>query len=96
MGASQAGFMTITHTIIQSIVDDGFRGRVSGIYSMHVGGSMAVANLTNATVADLVNAPLVFAVGGVLFVAVMTASMGASPLRRIYFPRPVGISSATG
>ena len=96
MGASQAGFMTITHTIIQSIVDDGVRGRVSGIYSMHVGGSMAVANLTNAAAADLLNAPLVLAVGGVLFVAVMTASMGASPLRRIYFPRPVGISSATG
>jgi len=89
MGASQAGFMTITHTIIQSIVDDGFRGRVSGIYAMHVGGIMAVANLTNAAVADFVNAPIVMAAGGVLFIAVISASLGFGQLRRIYFPKPV-------
>ena len=47
MGINQAGFMTISHTIIQSIVPDGVRGRVSGVYSMHVGGSMALANLAN-------------------------------------------------
>jgi MFS family permease len=93
MGASQAGFMTITHTIIQSIIDDGFRGRVSGIYLMHVGGMMAVANLTNATLADLFNAPVVMAASGVLFVAVMSISLGLAPLRRIYFFKPVEASS---
>jgi MFS family permease len=89
MGASQAGFMTITHTIIQSIIDDGFRGRVSGIYSMHVGGVMAVANLTNAALADFFNAPVVMAASGVLFIAVMSASLGFGQVRRIYFPKPV-------
>ena len=33
--------MTLTHTIIQSVVPDGVRGRVAGIYSMHVGALMA-------------------------------------------------------
>ena len=44
MGATQAGFMTITHTMIQSITPDGVRGRVAGVYSMHIGGMMASVN----------------------------------------------------
>ena len=43
MGANQAGFMTISHTIIQSLTEDHVRGRVAGVYSVHVGGSMAAA-----------------------------------------------------
>lgn len=87
MGANQAGFMTISHTIIQSMTDDKVRGRVSGVYSVHVGGSMAVTNLINAAFADLFSAPLVMAVGGALFVVVITISVGSGALRRIYFPR---------
>ena len=79
--------MTISHTIIQSMTDDNVRGRVSGVYSVHVGGSMAVTNLINGTLADAFNAPLVMAVGGALFVIVITLSVGSGALRRIYFPR---------
>ena len=32
MGINQAGFMTISHTIIQSITEDRVRGRVAGVY----------------------------------------------------------------
>ena len=53
IGMSQGGFMTITHTIIQSIIDDSVRGRVSGVYSFHVGGSMAFANFINAGLIDV-------------------------------------------
>ena len=53
MGLGQAAFMTLTHTMIQSVVPDGIRGRVSGIYSLHIGGIMATANFMNAGVADL-------------------------------------------
>jgi MFS family permease len=87
MGVNQAGFMVITHTIIQSIVPDAIRGRVSGVYSMHVGGSMAVANLTNGTLADVFNAPVVMAVGGIIFTVAIVLSIGQVTVRRIYFPR---------
>ena len=93
MGITQAGFMTISHTIIQSLTDDNVRGRVSGVYSVHVGGSMAVTNLINAVFADMYNASAVMAVGGVLFIGVIFLSVGSGALRRIYFPRVALASS---
>lgn len=87
IGATQAGFMTITHTIIQTLVDDGVRGRVSGVYSVHVGGSMAVTNMINGGLADFFTASSVMAVGGGLFILAILASMGSVHLRGIYFPR---------
>jgi len=91
MGANQAGFMTISHAIIQSIVDDSVRGRVSGVYSMHVGGSMAVTNLINASLADVFNAPVVLIAGGLLFMVAISFSVGNFSLRRIYFPKAVAV-----
>ena len=91
MGINQAGFMTISHAIIQSLIDDSVRGRVAGVYSMHVGGSMAVTNLINATLADVFNAPVVLIAGGLLFIFAITISMGNFSLRRIYFPRAVAV-----
>ena len=96
MGANQAGFMTISHAIIQSLTDDEVRGRVTGVYSVHVGGSMAVTNLINAYLADWFNASalmeldgasVVMAAGGILFLIVITLSLGSLALRRIYFPK---------
>ena len=86
MGANQAGFMTISHTIIQQMTDDAVRGRVAGVYSVHVGGSMAVTNMINATLADYLGAPEVMLVGGLAFIAVIILSLGSGALRRIYFP----------
>lgn len=87
MGVNQSGFMTISHAIIQSMTDDRVRGRVSGVYSMHVGGSMAISNWLSAMVADVFSASLVMAVGGMLLIIVIAASVGVGPLRRLYFPR---------
>ena len=87
MGVNQAGFMTITHAIIQSIAPDEMRGRISGVYSVHVGGSMALANLTNGAFTDVLTAPLVLIAGGMVFMGLMTSSIGLAPFRRIYFPR---------
>ena len=87
MGVNQSGFMTISHAIIQSMTDDRVRGRVSGVYSMHVGGSMAVSNWLSAVVADVFNASLVMAVGGLFLIVVIVVSVGVGPLRRLYFPR---------
>jgi MFS family permease len=86
MGANQAGFMTISHTIIQSLTEDHVRGRVAGVYSVHVGGSMAVTNMANAAFADMFSASSVLVVGGLIFVVVVFVSLGSRPLRRLYFP----------
>ena len=96
IGMNQGGFMTITHTIIQSIVDDSVRGRVSGVYSFHVGGSMAFANFVNAGLVDVgvffstfssLNATTILSVGGALFVLAIVVSLASRSLREIYFPR---------
>ncbi|MCH8207326.1 MAG: MFS transporter, partial [Chloroflexi bacterium] len=84
MGATQAGFMTLTHTMIQSVTPDGVRGRVGGVYSVHIGGMMATANLVNGGLADVVNAPYLLIGGGLVFIVVMFASWQRLTLRRIY------------
>ncbi len=98
MGVTQAGFMTIAHTIIQTIVPDGIRGRVSGVYSFHVGGSMALANLVNGGLSDVFGGSWVMAAGGLLLVVAAVMSLAAAPLRGIYFPgvsRPVPVAQGT-
>ena len=103
IGMSQGGFMTITHTIIQSIVDDSVRGRVSGVYSFHVGGSMAFANFINAGLIDVgtfvpplsvLNATIILSGGGAIFILSLVASLASRSLRDIYFPRPAVASAA--
>jgi MFS family permease len=86
MGANQAGFMTISHTIIQSLTEDHVRGRVAGVYSVHVGGSMAVTNMANAAFADVFSASSVLVFGGLIFVVVVFVSLGSGSLRKLYFP----------
>lgn len=84
LGASTAGFMTLTHTMIQSTIPDGMRGRISGVYSIHVGGTMAAMNLANGAGADFVGAPLIFIGGGVVFIIAMAFSLKSFALRTIY------------
>ena len=96
MGINQAGFMTISHTIIQSLTEDHVRGRVSGVYSVHVGGSMAVTNLANAAIADIFNASAVLVVGGLIFVVIVFFSLGSGSIRKLYFPNdtPTAVGAA--
>lgn len=84
MGATQAGFMTLTHTMIQSLTPDGVRGRVGAVYSVHIGGMMALANLVNGGLADVVNAPYLLIGGGLVFIVVMFVSWQRLTLRQIY------------
>ena len=85
MGINQAGFMTISHTIIQSITEDRVRGRVAGVYSVHIGGSMAVTNWINGAIADVFSASAVMAVGGLIFIVVVLISLGSTSIRGLYF-----------
>ena len=84
MGASQGGFMTLSHTMIQALTDDRVRGRVGAVYSVHIGGTMATVNLINGGMADLVDAAALLMVAGLGFVAVILVSWQGVTLRRIY------------
>lgn len=93
MGLGTSGFMTITHTIIQTVAPDEIRGRLSSAYSMHIGGSMAFANLLYGRLADFWPAGNVMAVAGAAFTVVVVGTVIASGFwRDIYFrgtARPV-------
>ena len=84
MGASQSGYMTLTHTMIQIMAPDEVRGRIGGIYSIHIGGTMAVVNLINGALADWISAPLLLVLGGFAFVVMMLVSWQHLTLRQIY------------
>ena len=76
--------MTLTHTIIQSVVPDGVRGRVAGIYSMHVGALMASVNLVNGFLADYIDPALLLWVTGAAFIVSVLASWRSQIFRGIY------------
>ena len=85
MGASQATFMAITNTLVQSGVEDHVRGRVSSIYTMHAGGTMAFANLVNGYLADQWSAPLILTITASMFIGLLLLlSLWRSTLRQIY------------
>ena len=98
MGLGTSGFMTITHTIIQSVVPDEIRGRVASAYSMHIGGSMAFANLLYGRLADFWPAGNVMAVAGAAFTLVVVGTVVASGFwRDIYFrgtARPIAAATS--
>ena len=86
MGVAQGGFMTISAAMLQAIVPDGVRGRVMGVYNLHILGLMASFNLVNGTVADVtpLTAPVILGVGGLAFLVVVTLSFGQVALRQLY------------
>lgn len=85
MGSSQAVAMALASVFIQEVVDDAVRGRVMSLYLMSAGGLMAVANLGYGALADVFGAPLLFLVPGLVFLAIVAATLFSSPhLRRVY------------
>ena len=86
MGFAQGGFMTLSHSMIQTIVPDAVRGRLMGVYSWHIQGFMASFNMVNGTVVEFaaVSASVVLAAGGIAFIMVVAFSLGRVPLRQLY------------
>ena len=98
IGLSQSGFMTLTHTMMQSVTDDGVRGRVGAVYSVHIGGIMALMNLINGKMSDvaipeinlfgqvisLLSADYMLIAGGLLFILVVFFSWFVKTFRNIY------------
>lgn len=95
MGASQSTFMALTNTNVQILVPDRLRGRVSSLYTLHTGGSMAFANLGYGFLADGYSAPPILFVTGVMFVVIMSATtFGQTDIRRLYRTGQVATSQA--
>ena len=84
MGASQAGFMVIFHTIVQSIVPDSIRGRIAALRNMHISGLMAGVNLVNGSLAEVYSVGWILGIAGAAFVVIMAFSLLWVPLRRLY------------
>ncbi|MXY47313.1 MAG: MFS transporter [Chloroflexi bacterium] len=85
MGISQATFMALTSTYVQTLAPDRLRGRISSLYILHAGGIMAFANLGYGFIADSFSAPPILLITGVAFVAVVLAvGFGQPILRRVY------------
>ena len=85
MGATQTAYMVITLTMMQSMVPDAVRGRISSIYIIHAGGIMSFANFGNGALAELFDPLWLLAVGGLAFLAVTITSGLGPTMRRIYW-----------
>ncbi len=84
IGASQAGFMIIASSMIQSVVPDGLRGRVTSIYLLHAGGIMSFANFANGSLADVFEPGWILAISGLSFIGVILISAFRATARSIY------------
>ena len=84
IGASQAAFMTLTHVIIQVIVPDEIRGRVTSIYIMHVGGMMALFNWINGYLADITNPRTVLMFMGIVFILAIMISLISKTAKTLF------------
>ncbi len=84
MGGAQAAYMAIAGAVVQMSAPDNMRGRVMSVYLWHIGGMMALFNLVNAGLADIIGAGIVFIVTGVAFVVAVLISLLSKPLRDFY------------
>jgi MFS family permease len=72
LAAAGGGFimqMASTNTIIQTIVDEQFRGRVMAFYTMAFFGTVPVGSLVSGVAANYLGAPLTIRLGGLVCVA---------------------------
>ena len=84
MGIGQAGFMIISHTIIQLISPDYARGRIAGVYAMYIGGSMALFNFLNGFSADYIDPGYSIAAQGIFFTLIIIFTRNQKVLGSIY------------
>ena len=68
-GISQAGYMALSATLVQGIVEDRFRARVMSLYIMCAAGFMAILNLGFGQFAEVVEVRVLLAVPGLIWVA---------------------------
>ena len=84
MGLGQAGFMIISHTLIQTFSPNHIRGRIAGVYAMYLGGSMALFNFLNGLYADFFDPGYSIAIQGIIFVLIVILTRKNEILSSIY------------
>jgi MFS family permease len=70
-GALAAGFFSMrqlpgTNTLVQSIIEEGYRGRVMGLYAMSVTGMIPLGNLAAGALAESIGARWTLFASGLL------------------------------
>ncbi|MDE2638980.1 MAG: MFS transporter [Chloroflexota bacterium] len=81
-GGTQATYMAMSATFIQSVIPDRLRGRVMSLYIMLAAGHMAFMNLGFGLIADSVGERVLLIWPGVLWVAVfLLAALAMTDLR---------------
>ncbi len=84
MGLTQAPFMSLSITYIQTVVPDAIRGRVSSLFAMSALSLMAILNAVFGLLADIVGSVPVLIVSGVVFIAVVFIALTmVTRLRRV-------------
>ena len=84
MGLTQAPFMSLSITYIQTVVPDAIRGRVSSLFAMSALSLMAILNMVFGLLADIVGSVPVLIVSGTIFIGVvLLALMFVTKLRRV-------------
>lgn len=76
-GFTQASYMTMSATLVQTIVTDDFRGRVMSVYIMIAAGHMAILNLGYGRVAESVDVRFLLVGPGLLWIAIFGVGYAA-------------------
>jgi MFS family permease len=85
MGASQGMFMALGNTLLQEVVPDNVRGRVSSAYLMTSGGLMSFGNLATGSLADAYGVQVVLLIPALLFVGIVLALSAFRPSLRVLY-----------
>ena len=84
MGLTQAPFMSLSITYIQTVVPDGIRGRVSSLFAMSALSLMAILNMVFGFIAEIFGSVPVLIVSGIVFIAVVFIALTlVTRLRRV-------------
>ena len=89
MGGAQAAFMTMGSAVTQSIAANEFRGRVSSINSFSLGGTMAMMNLFNGSLAEEFGSQPLLLIHGAMFVLVVAVTLIPMTGRMVYGRAPI-------
>lgn len=86
MGLTQAPFMSLTMTYLQSVVPDDIRGRVGGLFTLSALALMAISNLVLGSLSDTYGSQIVLLVPGLIFLVVIILVILFVPtMNKIFF-----------
>lgn len=84
-GGSQAVFMALSSTFIQSVVPDALRGRVLSLYTLFAAGIMSVMIFVNGAAADVVGMRMLIIIPGFSFLVLLLAWTALKENLRLVF-----------